>query len=127
MFKQLSNQFSKAAIIAGATIAPFAGQADKAEAAVIPVICGDFNGDGTVNGADLTKWKTNFGTGTPPGITYDGDSFLCWQRNFGATFPATPAFNATTSATPEPSSAVLGITAAAFGALALRKREPSPA
>jgi hypothetical protein len=56
---------------------------------------GDFNGDGTVNAADLTDpatgWKARFGT------DLDGNDFLIWQRNLGAGAATTAA-----SSVPEP-------------------------
>ena len=43
---------------------------------------GDFNGDGAVNGADLTDpvtgWQARFG------VDLDGSDYLLWQRNLGA-------------------------------------------
>ncbi len=58
---------------------------------------GDFTGDGMVDGADLTKWKDEFGT------TYDGNDFLAWQRNFGFGVPAVAAG----ASVPEPSAWML--------------------
>lgn len=62
-------------------------------------IDGDFDGDGDVDQADLTKWKNEFGT------NYDGNDFLAWQRNFGFGVPATPA----SAAVPEPSALMLSM------------------
>jgi hypothetical protein len=66
-------------------------------------IQGDFDEDGDVDGADLTDWKNNFGTGPGADADGDGDSdgndFLAWQRNFGTGVPASP----TAAAVPEPS------------------------
>jgi autotransporter-associated beta strand protein len=65
-------------------------------------IPGDFNGNGVVNAADLTKWRIDYGG---PGSDADGDGdsdgndFLIWQRNLGAGGQATAA----SSAVPEPS------------------------
>lgn len=50
---------------------------DNAELAAAP-IAGDFDGNGTVNGADLSHptlgWRSRYGT------DLDGDDFLVWQR-----------------------------------------------
>jgi arabinan endo-1,5-alpha-L-arabinosidase len=56
------------------------------------LIPGDFNGDGLVNNVDLGVWATNFGTKA------DGQNFLVWQRNYGATLGSVSA----TVAVPEP-------------------------
>jgi N-acetylglucosamine-6-sulfatase len=58
-----------------------------------PTLPGDFNGDRTVDGADLAHWKSGYGTAT--GATtlqgdadddgdVDGGDFLAWQRQLGA-------------------------------------------
>lgn len=69
-------------------------------------IPGDFNNNGTVDGADLAKWKTDFGPGAGSDANGDGRTdgadFLVWQRNFGRT-SAVPA----AGAVPEPTAAAL--------------------
>ena len=72
---------------------------------------GDFNGDGTVDGADLAQWKGDFGINDDSdangdGVT-DGNDFLVWQRNFGMS-----TSTAASVAVPEPTAwtlAVLGL------------------
>ncbi len=61
------------------------------------LIPGDFNGDKVVDHADLAVWTTFYGTNA------DGQDFLDWQRNFGATLSTYSAF----SAIPEPCGLVL--------------------
>ena len=55
---------------------------------------GDFDGDGDVDGIDLGRWRTGFGTATAAtrGLgdadgdhDVDGGDFLLWQRNLGST------------------------------------------
>ncbi len=68
----------------------------------------DFNGDGTVNAADLTVWRSAFGTNANGDADNDGDSdgndFLIWQRSLGAT-----GASGSVAAVPEPSSLALAI------------------
>jgi hypothetical protein len=68
-------------------------------------LAGDFNHDGHVDAADLTKWQGDYGGGAGSDANGDGASdgadFLAWQKNVGAT-------SAVASATgvPEPASHV---------------------
>ncbi len=56
----------------------------------LPTLSADFDGDGNVDGDDLTIWKTNFGQATTQpfgdangdGVTDGGDFFL-WQQQLG--------------------------------------------
>jgi hypothetical protein len=79
----------------------------------------DFNEDGLVNGADLTAWRSAFrftANGDADGDNdTDGNDFLIWQRQIGATSTIDAA-----SAVPEPSVATLAV-AAGIGALCLRR------
>lgn len=83
-------------------------------------IVGDFNGDLFVDGADLAKWKLDFGVSAGSDADNDGDSdgndFLLWQRNF-----TTPAGTVTAAAVPEPHALALAATGAG-GIAALRRR-----
>ncbi|BBO35194.1 beta strand repeat-containing protein [Lacipirellula parvula] len=85
------------------------------------VIPGDFNGNGVVDGADLTKWKADFGAGAGSDANSDGRTdggdFLIWQRNYGRTSATTAA-----AAVPEPSTVLLGGIAVALTAAARRRR-----
>jgi hypothetical protein len=79
---------------------------------------GDFDGDLDVDGADLVKWKADFGK-TQAGLMADGDNdgdadgadFLVWQRQLGTPAPSAAA----AGAVPEPA----GFVAALIGLLAL--------
>jgi hypothetical protein len=51
-------------------------------AAAATPLPGDFNGDGHVNGADLTDPTSGFKARF--GVDLDGSDFLVWQRNVGA-------------------------------------------
>jgi len=74
--------------------------------AAVPIIPGDFNGDGLINGADLALWEIGYGT-TSGAVAMDGDAdfdedvdgadFLIWQE--GST--ASPFVAA--ASVPEPS------------------------
>jgi probable HAF family extracellular repeat protein len=79
-------------------------------------IPGDFNGDGIVDAADLTSWKTGFGKIDNVTLTQgdadgdqdvDGADFLHWQRQLGS-----PAAAAATAAVPEPATLLLVVSAA---------------
>ncbi len=74
------------------------------EFAYLPLIPGDFNGDGAVTGSDLTQWQSDFPTGRAADADSDGDTdgadFLAWQRN---------VTSAALNAVPEASSLALGL------------------
>lgn len=76
---------------------------------------GDFDGDGDVDGNDLTDWKNNFGLALGAGKSQgnadgdgdvDGADFLLWQQQFTG--------GAATSAIPEPKARLLLASAAAL-------------
>ncbi|BBO32347.1 PQQ-dependent sugar dehydrogenase [Lacipirellula parvula] len=90
---------------------------------------GDFNADAKVDNADLTAWKTGFGTATGAKAAngdadgdadVDGADFMAWQRNFG--WSALNVGSGTPAATvPEPTAAALaGL--AALGLVLGRRR-----
>ena len=83
----------------------------------------DFNQNGQVNGADLTKWKGDFGVNGNSDANGDGKSdgtdFLIWQRQFGSGVPASAAIGAV----PEPASiALIGLAATAMVACGRSRR-----
>ena len=86
-------------------------------------IPGDFNADGEVTGADLQKWKIDFGMGA--GSDADGDDdtdgadYLVWQRNLGQSAAAVAAA-APFVAVPEPGAAVCALIGAACVAMTQR-------
>jgi T5SS/PEP-CTERM-associated repeat protein len=92
---------------------------------VVNELAGDFNADGVVDGADLLRWKSNFGTGLGGDADRDGDSdgndFLVWQRNSGSGL--SPGHAAST-AVPEPMALpLLGVVGlASFVDLTINKR-----
>ncbi|QDS99185.1 PEP-CTERM sorting domain-containing protein [Adhaeretor mobilis] len=68
-------------------------------------LAGDFDGSGTVDGADFLLWQTDNGVG----------SLADWQTNYGMNGPSS---GATSSAVPEPSSLLL----LSLGMVLLRRR-----
>jgi parallel beta-helix repeat protein len=72
-----------------------------------PILLADFDNNQIVNGADLVRWRANFGTTRNEGDAnndnrVDGTDFLIWQRQVGFT-NATPS----SAAVPEPCSSAL--------------------
>jgi uncharacterized protein YkwD len=82
---------------------------------------GDYNNDGIVNTADYTVWRDHLGSATAlanddtAGV--DQDDYTRWMNNFGNTL----AGGAATSAVPEPSTALLLLTAL-LAPLLIRRR-----
>jgi len=79
------------------------------QSSAVPTLPSDFNGDGNVDGIDLTDpivgWESRFG------VDLDGQDFLVWQQQFGNS----GAPSASAISTPEPTTACLllmGIVAA---------------
>ena len=80
---------------------------------------GDFDGNGTVEAADLTAWQNGYGmpTGANAGNgdgdadgDVDGNDLLVWQQNLGQT-NGSPAAAANAAAVPEPSAVALMLVA----------------
>jgi glucose/arabinose dehydrogenase len=92
---------------------------------LLPLLPGDFNADGDVDGADFVAWQTNFPKTSGATLAQgdadgdgdvDGADFVAWQTHF-------PSSATTLNAVPEPSTALLGIAAiVAFGILRARSR-----
>ena len=85
----------------------------------------DFNMDGAVNDADLTRWRDNFGTGlahmqgnADGDGDIDGADFLIWQRHLGNSAPNV----AVSALVPEPATALLLTAVAAEVIVHLRGR-----
>jgi hypothetical protein len=85
-----------------------------------PSIPGDFDGNGSVNGADLAKWKLDYGVNANSDANGDGKSdgadFLVWQRNFGAGAAIVAA-----AAVPEPTTAALLLGAIGLATIGARR------
>jgi cytochrome c peroxidase len=88
---------------------------------------GDFDGNGTVNAADLAVWQVAFGVSGLADADGDGDSdgrdFLIWQRNIGTTWEDFAPLAAVRSV-PEPTGVVL-VGSALLLAFRRRKRAGS--
>ncbi len=86
---------------------------------IAPIIPGDFNGDGFVDGTDLTQWQEDHGVNDESDADGDGDSdgrdFLIWQKNF----TGSPSLAASVSV-PEP--ATYSLLMLSLAALALRRK-----
>jgi hypothetical protein len=82
----------------------------KVTLAIVPEHSADFTGDGLVDAADLTQWRRDFGSNYLSDADDDGDSdgddFLQWQRHLGGTQSVSSS-----TAAPEPSGAVLALSA----------------
>jgi hypothetical protein len=89
-----------------------------------PGIAGDYNGDGSVNGADYVVWRRALANGgtllneTASIGTVDAADFDAWRANFGATSGA----GAGTSFVPEPGSALLLLIASFAAFVPLQRR-----
>jgi hypothetical protein len=78
---------------------------------------GDFNADGLVDGDDLSRWQTGYGTLTGAENSngdadgdgdVDGSDFLAWQRNFGVSSQDfSGGLTGPSVAVPEPGTVVL--------------------
>ena len=98
------------------TVTDTVENATTGEVTLLPTA--DFNGDGQVNGADLTTWLANFGLASGAAVsqgdgnrdgTVDGTDFLVWQRQLGSFTPVVSA----DAFVPEPATSMLVIIAAA--------------
>jgi hypothetical protein len=74
-------------------------------------LAGDFDGNGTVDMADLALWEAGY-----PG-SYSGADFLAWQQNLGMSLPLAAA-----TAVPEPGAAALLAICLAIGSSRRRVR-----
>ncbi len=78
----------------------------------IASLAGDYNGDGTVNAADYTRWQDTLGQNVTAGSAADGNGdgtidasdYGVWKTNFGTTSGLAAASGA---AVPEPTNLVL--------------------
>ncbi|QDV73511.1 beta strand repeat-containing protein [Botrimarina mediterranea] len=91
------------------------------------VLPGDFNNDGSVDAADYTVYRDNFGAavtlpGDPTPGTVTAADHAVWAANYGATAPAPSMAFAMASAVPEPTTAALVVLAAA-GLAGARRRD----
>lgn len=98
------------------------------ELSVVAFLAGDFNGDGTVDAADYTLWRSTEGM-TGPGLFADHNDdhivneldYRLWRSNYGNTVGSGGA-SASVSAVPEPSSLMLIGLLLSFASLRRRAR-----
>ncbi|MBX3427124.1 MAG: exo-alpha-sialidase [Pirellulales bacterium] len=89
---------------------------------------GDFNGDGSVDAADLAVWNQGFGMSADADFSYgdangdskvDGSDFLVWQRKLTiGTSPSSPS-----AAAPEPTACAMLAVAIMMGGGAVARRD----
>ena len=90
-------------------------------------LAGDFNADGTVDGADYTVWRDSLNSHTPffnetasLGVV-DGDDFDAWKANFGASGGGSVGASPSQNGVPEPASWVLGLLSLLWPTVGLRR------
>ena len=76
---------------------------------------GDFNGDGSIDGGDLTSWQAGYGS------TYAGLDFLTWQRNYEG-----PGLAANAATVPEPGAGAMLLLGMLIGTQRLRMQRSLP-
>ncbi|MGI9456805.1 MAG: formylglycine-generating enzyme family protein [Aeoliella sp.] len=84
-------------------------------ASAVPVLQGDFNGDGFVDAKDYNVWRNNLGAADESALMGGGDGlngvdeadYTLWKNNFGAGAAGAGALAA--SSVPEPSTLLLGL------------------
>ena len=105
------------------TYSPFLDQWDTSpdnyyDIRLSPIVPGDFDYNGVVDGSDLLVWQRGLGSttdlaadGNDDGVV-DGDDLLIWKQRFGMRVSSLAA----TSQTPEPDSQLLALAAGAVTA-----------
>jgi hypothetical protein len=97
--------------------------------AVVPILPGDFNGNGVVDAADYVVWRKTQGQ-TGIGLAADSDfnrqvdlfDFLVWRTHFGQAVPGSGAGAGELAAVPEPGAFALTVLAIAALVAALCRR-----
>jgi hypothetical protein len=90
------------------------------------VLAGDYNGNGTVDAADYTLWRNNFGAaaGTLPndvdGGAIGSAQYATWKTHFGMTNTGAAALQS--NAVPEPAAAILMFVAMTGSSLCRQRR-----
>lgn len=93
----------------------------------LPQVDGDYNRDGIVDAADYNLWRKTFGSRTQLQADGNGDGVIngadynYWRQRFGNLLP--PGAGSLAASIPEPSTALLLLTAAAFWLRPLRPQK----
>jgi hypothetical protein len=82
---------------------------------VLPLVAGDYDKNGSVNGSDLSLWKGVFSLPSAFASDADGDrdgdadgnDFLLWQRRLGQVFPAATTGASSDFSAPEPDCCIM--------------------
>jgi hypothetical protein len=119
----MGRQFGRGVTSVQVTSSAFALVDNVTWGVAAPILTGDYNDNGTVDGADYTSWRDTLTAGasdllndSTPG-SVDETDFLYWRDHFGETLGA--AAGAATSV-PEPSAALL-LWIGALGVAAFRR------
>ena len=119
------GDYEVTASVAGESVTVDATLSDGGESLtiIVPILVGDYNGDGAVDAADYTVWRDSFGSTT--NLAADGDNsgvvdendLDVWRSRYGAI-----ALEASSFGVPEPTGLVIGVLSVLIAASVRRYR-----